>query len=63
MPITKALPVPSNAIPLPSSQLAPPRNVEYSNALPVAFSLAAKPSVSPSKLVSKAPGVVGKTLD
>ena len=62
-PVTWARPAASTAIAVPRSLELPPRYVPYSKALPVAFSFATKTSFEPFQVVSKAPGVVGKSAE
>ena len=62
------MPAASMARASPKSLFDPPRNVEYTSAEPVAFSLVTKTSNKVSKapglwIGSKAPGAVGKSAD
>src|SRR6266511_2255751 len=62
LPVTYAEPRESTAIAKPWSLLLPPRYVEYTRAVPVAFSLLTNTSWSPLALVS-APTGVGKFVE
>src|SRR5207244_12697707 len=55
--------MPSPTMPKSNSPQKPHKNVEYTRAMPAAFNLVTKTSPAPLCVVSKAPGVVGKSVD
>src|SRR5438445_5957264 len=60
-PVRTTVPFASKARPKPRSEPDPPRNVEYTSALPSAVNLVKNESLDPFRLVSRAPGVTGKS--
>ena len=61
-PASQALPAGSSTMPPSASPCVPPITVEYTAAEPAGLSFVTKPSL-PSGVVSKAPGVVGKSVE